>query len=396
VAGRRSVLLTCSLLQFLVIGAQYTFPVLYLRIVEEFGAPRAAVSGVQSTVFLVETAAFVVAGLLVDRYRPLGMIALGLALMVTGLGAAAGARALWHLYVTLGAIATAGAPLVKIGVAIVLTEVFAARRRGLAFGLAYAANGLAEAAVFPIVDAFAQAWGWRAAYGMIAAALALVGWPVARSLRGAAPVAAGGAPADPADRRMLRGLWPAIGLLGLSNVFIGLNTEAAYQHFIPHVVTVGFTLSVGVWMLAVASLGHAAGMAAGGWLSDHVGRARAVALASVPPALAALTALLTTSRAALFAVAFAWGAGTGGMISARSAAWGDVFQGRRQGFVTGLLLPTYNLGAAVIAWYGGFAFDRTGAYRWPFVLAAGAAVLAPALFAAALRRATASAGARSR
>ncbi|HXF83025.1 MAG TPA: MFS transporter, partial [bacterium] len=179
-AGRRSVLFACSLLQFLVIGAQYTFPVLYLRIVEEFGAMRAAVSGVQSTVFLVETAAFVGAGLLVDRYRPRQMITLGLALMAAGLGAAAGARALWQLYVTLGVIATAGAPLVKIGVAIVLTEVFAPRRRGLAFGLAYAANGLAEAAFFPVVDALARAWGWRAAYGVIGAALALVGLPAAR------------------------------------------------------------------------------------------------------------------------------------------------------------------------------------------------------------------------
>jgi len=383
-SNRRLILATCSLLQFLVIGAQYTFAVLYLRIVEEFGAPRAVVSGIQSVVFLVEMAAFIAAGLLVDRYRPRRMITLGLVLMALGLGLSAAARTLWHLYVSLGVIATVGAPLIKIGVVVVLTEAFPPARRGLVFGLAYAANGLAEAFFFPVVDVLAESAGWRAAYGAVAAALFLVGLPaVWRTLKSAAAV-----PTSAAEAGTRAGLSLAIVFFALSSILIGLNTEAAYQHLIPHVVTVGYPLRIGVWMLTVASLGHALGMAAGGWLSDHVGRVRALVVSSIAPALAAAGVLFTDDRGLLFGAAFAWGAGTGGMISVRSATWGDVFQGRRQGFITGLLLPTYNLGGAAIAWYGGYAFDRAGTYQSPFTLAVLAAVLAPLLFAMALGRTT--------
>lgn len=170
--GQWTTLLARVLLRVLVIGTQYSYAVFYLRMLEEFGDSRASLSGVQSTVHVIEGLVFPLAGWLVDRERPRRMTALGALLMALGVSAAGLARAVWQLHATLGVVATLGASLVKIGVAVALTPWFPAASRGRAFGVAYAGNGAAAVVLFPLANWAAGAVGWRSTYAAMAGVVA--------------------------------------------------------------------------------------------------------------------------------------------------------------------------------------------------------------------------------
>ena len=46
----------------------------------------------------------------------------------------------------------------------------------------------------------------------------------------------------------------------------------------------------------------------------------------------------------------------------------DIFSGRKIGLILGFIEISFGLGSALGAWIGGYLFDLTGSYRWPFSL----------------------------
>jgi MFS family permease len=46
----------------------------------------------------------------------------------------------------------------------------------------------------------------------------------------------------------------------------------------------------------------------------------------------------------------------------------DIFSGRKVGLIFGFLEISFGLGSAFGAWIGGYLFDLTGTYSWPFSL----------------------------
>src|SRR5581483_11710762 len=50
------------------------------------------------------------------------------------------------------------------------------------------------------------------------------------------------------------------------------------------------------------------------------------------------------------------------------AVIGDIFAGRKIGLIFGFLEISFGLGSAFGSWIGGYLFDATGSYAWPFAL----------------------------
>ena len=46
----------------------------------------------------------------------------------------------------------------------------------------------------------------------------------------------------------------------------------------------------------------------------------------------------------------------------------DIFSGQKVGLIFGFLEISFGLGSALGAWIGGYLFDATGSYAWPFSL----------------------------
>lgn len=378
---RRLVPLAGFLILATITGAQYSFAVFYLRLLEQFGWSRASMSSVLSVAMIAEALSTPLAGRLIDRFRPRRMVILGAGLVAAGYSLSALVSRPWHLYLSLGVLVPMGAPYLKLSVGVALTEWWQ-DRRGAAFGLAYAGIGVGELVMFQVTDAVLRTADWRTAYLVLAAvtlavlvgvALLALRDPPRAPTSGAAGRAGGLTVADALrDRRF----W----VLAFGNLGIGVYTEAVYQHLIPHAVNLGHSTSLAVTALTVTAACFVVGQVAGGVWSDRIGRRVALsAAASVVAVAIVVAAWLAASTVWLFVAAGLSGLGIGATIAVRTAAWSDVFEGRHLGAITGLLFPAYPIGGSLINWAGGYVFDRTGTYVPTLGTAAFVAVVCAAM-----------------
>src|SRR2546427_12592944 len=113
------------------------FPLLFPRILAEFGWPRGLTAGAFSFGFLASAILGPLLGRLMDRRGPRSVMLLGVVMVGAGLGLAPLVTAPWHLYLTLGVLVAGGTVcLGYTGHALFLPNWFV-RRRGLAIGIAF-------------------------------------------------------------------------------------------------------------------------------------------------------------------------------------------------------------------------------------------------------------------
>ncbi len=181
----------------------------------------------------------------------------------------------------------------------------------------------------------------------------------------------------------------AFWLLFLGNVFVGVFDEAIAQHLVPFALHVGYAEMVAASSLGLASALYVVGQVLGGSLSDRIGREGVVTGASILTVLSLLW-VLQLSGATVWALQMAmilYGLGLGANVAARSASWGDVFEGKHFGSIVGIIWSGYAIGGAFISWFGGWVFDASRSYALTFVVAIGATLgWCAALWAVAPRR----------
>jgi MFS family permease len=106
-----------------------------------------------------------------------------------------------------------------------------------------------------------------------------------------------------------------------------------------------------------------------GLVSDKLGRDSAYA-AAILVTLVGLTCLIAIPKASplwfvyLAAVLYSIGHSAGNPTYGSVIA--DIFSGRKVGLIFGFLEISFGLGSALGAWVGGYLFDLTGSYSWPF------------------------------
>lgn len=360
----------------LLLGVQYTFPVLSLPMSSEFEWGRGAVSATFSIRLLVGVVAQLLLGGLVDRYGPRRMGIFGAGLLIAGLGLSSDTHSLWHLYASFGGLVALGATFLELSILTALTKHFNGKR-GLAIGLTWAGGGAGIFILLPLTQALVSSAGWRVGFsylGLGAACLIpliLLVFPSRAS--------------DPHQReddvhsinRRQALTTLAFWLLFLGNIFIGVFDEAMSQHLIPFAIQVGYVEMTATSALGLANLLYIVGQIVGGHLSDRFGRESVVIIASLITLLSLILLLTLTSPVTnyLWAITILFGLGLGANLAARSATWGDVFQGDHFASVVGIIWSGYAIGGAFIAWFGGWAYDVGGSYESAFAIAAGATIL---------------------
>lgn len=373
-----SALLVCAtaVSMGLLLGGQYTFPVLSLPITKEFEWGRGAVTAAFSIRLLVGVIAQLLLGGLVDRYGSRRMGIFGAGLIAAGLGLSSNTQSLWHLYVSFGGLVALGATFLELSILAVLTQHFNSKR-GLAIGLTWAGGGAGIFILLPLTQALVSSAGWRLGFfylglGVVCLIpLIFLVFPSRSS--------------DPCEREGdTRGIslrqaiaTSAFWLLFLGNVFIGIFDEAISQHFIPFAIQVGYAELAAASALGLSSLLYVIGQIAGGVLSDRFGSEGVVTVASIITILSLLMLLtLTPSQTHyIWVIMILFGLGLGANLAARSASWGDVFRGDHFASIVGIIWSGYAIGGAFIAWFGGWAFDFSGSYASIFTIATAATIL---------------------
>ncbi|MDH5577718.1 MAG: MFS transporter [Betaproteobacteria bacterium] len=369
-------------------GVWYSYSVVLVALLHEFGWSRSVLAGAFSVFTLVHGAVNPVVGALCDRLRPLrlmaaGGVALGLALWANSYIAAP-----WHLYLSFGvvtAIAVAAAGWVP---ALVQVQRDFQDKLGLALGIVSSGVGVGMLLVVPLTQLLIDAYGWRVAFRVLGVICVL--WIVPSSLlllrlppapRPAPPPAA--TPSRTFSNATLgEAMRGAPFWLMMAAFFFGnICSQTLHVHQVAYLVDQGVAGIIAASVVGVIGASSIVGKTGGGWLSDRVQR-EYVYVAGIVVMLGAVVALVALAGAptpwAIYLYAVLLGVGYSVTASLTPAMVSDRFGGPHFGSIVGVGLMGAAVGSALGPWMAGFLFDRTGSYMLAFAIAAGCGIAAGA------------------
>ena len=371
-------------------GIWYSYSVILVALLAEFGWSRSVLAGAFSVFTLVHGAVNPVVGALCARFKPLRVTAAGGLAMGVALFADSFISTPLGLYLAFGvatAVAVAAAGWVP---ALVYVQRQFQQRLGLAIGIISSGVGVGMLLVVPLAQLLIDAFGWRIAFRALAVLSVL--WIVPASLllmrapraenRGQRPIRQKQEkPAsDPITLREAARTQP-FWLLLAAFFFGNVCSQTLHVHQVAHLVDHGFSAMVAATVVGVVGASSILGKTGGGWLSDRVER-ELVYVAGIAIMVASAFALL-----ALGAAPTAWGAygyavllGLGYSVTASliPTMVSDRFSGAHFGSIVGVGLMGSAAGSALGPWLGGRLYDASGSYTVAFLIAAACGVIAGA------------------
>lgn len=377
-------------------GTQYAFGVFFKPLISEFGWSRAVTSGAFSLIMIVYGLSSILMGGLSDRYGPRMTIFCGGLLIGLGTFLSYWINSLWQLYLFYGLIMGIGMGGSYVPVMGVVSRWFG-QRRGLAIGIVLAGIGLGTLVMAPLSQFLISQWGWRNSYRIIG----IVDWVIILS-------AAGLLVGDPKKK----GRWPygqinGDGNLGSENQFKKewidpvtslsfrqakrsssfwvfllinflwyLNLYMVLVHLVAYATDKGIPAVEAANSLALLGACSIIGKIAMGRVSDRIGGKAAMAISFFLQASATLLLIKVGGQLMIYAFAVLFGFSYGGVTPQQAKITGEIFGIASLGSILGVIVFAGSIGGALGPFLGGFIFDRMGNYRWAFILAAMALILA--------------------
>jgi MFS family permease len=356
-------------------GFMHAYTVFLIQFVTDFGWSRAEVSVAYAVGQAVGGASSPLVGTLVDRLGPRRMVLLGGGLLVAGLLASASIHALWQSIVFYGIVMTLGANCLGMVVFVpVLSRLFV-RQRGMAVSILQSANGFGRAFSAPASQLLISGIGWRPAYLVQAAFMAVVVLPLAALFRRADDVPA--VPPPSVATAMVARSWTLLEamrsrqfwLLFVVYLCTGIGSFLVSLHQLAFAVDMGFDKLYAASVLGMGAFLSIPGIIVTGTVSDYVGREISAMLTYGVSIVGTGFALMITGpdqhlllwlHACLFGLT--WGA-RGPAITAKTA---DLFPGRQLGAILGVITIGSGVGSALGAWSAGLIHDLTGNYKIAF------------------------------
>ncbi len=379
-------------------GIWYSYSVILVALLAEFGWSRSVLAGAFSVFTLVHGGVNPLVGALCARFRPLrvmaaGGLAMGLTLFLdsfieTPLG----------LYLAFG-VATAAA--VSFG-GWVPSLVFVQRnfpeRLGLSVGIISSGVGVGMLLVVPLTQLLIDAFGWRVAFRVLG--LIAVAWIVPSSLwlrgmmlrdqeiqtenRGQSPISVWRNSGSDPDATLAQAMRTQVFWLLMAMFFFGnVSSQTLHVHQVAYLVDHGLAAIAAASVVGVVGLASIVGKIGGGWLADRIEReiVYVVGIAVMVASAFALLALVgneggSPSRWSAYGYAVLLGLGYSVTAAITPVIVADRFSGRRFGAIVGVGLMGTAAGSAIGPWLAGRLYDANGSYTVPFLIAAGCGVLA--------------------
>jgi len=384
------ILALCFLNMVVMRGVNGSFSVYYLALLKQFSWSHSDGASVASVNFLVYALASPCVGLAFDRLGPRLLMPLGGLLVGVGLLLSSFAGSLFDLYVSYGFITAIGQGALGFVGHIALISYWFVRRRATAIGIATMGQGMGALIMIPLTQQLIDHIGWRSTYLVTAALILAVIVPANALLQRRRPEDVGQFPdgenRTPTDREKGReqtrsgnrdwtlrdaaGSFPfwciTIGHLALGTAVFMINT-----HVVAHYASLGFDKLAAAFVAGLIGFVRIGGTALWGFISDHLGRDKAYGIATLMALIGIVCLIVTPVGSSLwfaYLTATVYSIGQSAGTPTYGAVIADVFSGHKIGLIFGLLEVSFGLGSALGAWVGGYLFDLTGSYAWPFSL----------------------------
>jgi MFS family permease len=373
-------------------GIWYSYSVILVALLAEFGWSRSLLAGAFSVFTLAHGLVNPLIGNLCARFRPLrvmagGGVAMGLALFADSFIATP-----LHLYLGFGiatALAVAGAGWVP---ALVHVQREYHERLGVSVGIISAGVGVGMLLVVPLAQLLIDAFGWRAAFRVLA--LASVLWIVPASLWAmrasrSAPIRSQGPDSPPrarpgSDMTLAQAMHTQVFWLLVAAFFFGnIGSQTLHVHQVVYLVDKGLPAIAGASVVSVVGLASIVGKAGGGWLSDRIEReiVYVTGIAILTASAFVLLAVGASTRAApplwaAYGYALLLGLGYSVTAAITPIMVSDRFSGRHYGAIVGAGLVGNAFGSALGPWLAGRLYDATASYTLAFTIAGISSALA--------------------
>ena len=163
----------CSLIQFLFLGALFSYGVLFPTLEAEFGWSRTALSGASSASFLLMGALAIGMGKVNDIVGPRLLLSVTGALYGLGYLLLSQMESIWTLYLCFSLLVGIGMAAHDVGTLSTATRWFVTRR-GMMTGVVKAGAGMGQLFIPLAVAALVAAYDWRTACLVIGATVIIV------------------------------------------------------------------------------------------------------------------------------------------------------------------------------------------------------------------------------
>jgi MFS family permease len=377
---------------FTAYGAQYCFGVFFAALLAEFHWSRASLAGVFSLYAFSYCVFGFPAGRLSDAFGPRRVIAAGGAILGAAMATMALVHALWQPYLVYGLVAAAGMGTAYVPCNSTVVKWFV-RQRGLAAGLANTGASAGTLVLPPLAQLAVSGLGWRGAYVVFGATVAVVvnlvapvmrRDPAALGLRpdGAAALPAGGRDGAPSMRLPVALRTSTFWMVGAAFSATWIPVFIPLVHLVPLARDLGHSSLAAASAISATGAGAVGGRLVMGWVSDRIGRRPTIMLGMLLQAIAFVAFTAARELPALYATSFLFGYSYGTISTLFSAIVGDFFGHTHAGTLVGFL---FMLSGSMGAWgplVAGALYDATGSYHRAFVLAAVLNLVAIGLLAA--------------
>jgi MFS family permease len=354
-------------------SAMYVVPVVLPAVQAEFGVARADASLPYSMLMIGYGVGGLIYGRLADRYgvmAPLmvGGTCLGLGYVIAGMAGSIGIFNLAHgLLMGLFGSSVTFSPLLAD------TSLWFERRRGIAVAICASGNYLGGAIWPPIVQYLVETVGWRQGYiGMgVFCAVSMVALAAFMRRR---PPAVSHATSDHMQSRfhptsLPFGLSPVTAqiLLMIAGLSCCVAMSMPQVHIVAYCADLGYGPARGAEMLSVMLGFGIVSRLFSGWICDHIGGLRTLALGSVLQGVALMLFLPFDGLVPLYVISALFGLFQGGIVPSYAIIVREHFPANEAGWRVGAVIMCTMIGMALGGWMSGKVFDLTGSYNAAFV-----------------------------
>jgi len=377
----------------LVYGIWYSYSVVMVALLREFGWSRSVLAGVFSVFTLVHGIANPVIGWICGRMQPARLVVIGGTFLAAALWLNSLAGEPWQLYLSFGVVTAVGVAASGWVPALVQAQRRYPHRLGLALGIVSSGVGIGMLTVVPFCQVLIDAYGWRTAYRALGIGCLVWVVPVAiyllrtaprpaderamaaRSVSSAAATIARGPTLAQAVRTLPFWLLFAVFFLG------SMSSQTLHVHQVVYLVDHGMPALVAASVVGLVGGTSIFAKIGSGWLSDRIGRELVfVACICILVIAVGVLVLVGMRPSALGAYGYAvlLGVGYSATAALPPAMAADRFSGRHYGAIVGIGLLGAAVGSALGPWLAGLLFDVTGSYALPLAITATGGLLAAA------------------
>ncbi len=367
------------IIQVLVWGIYNSFGVFFNPLLDDFGWPRATISGAASLSQIALGVGAIVLGNLNDRFGPRILIVFCGILAGLGYFLMSQINSIWQLYIFHGLIVGIGVSGTDV-ILLSTTARWFIKRRGMMSGIVKIGTGVGIM-IMPLVAAgLISNYGWRTSFQIIGIVLCVVLVLGAQLLR-RDPARMGLLPDGEKTGNNLNQRLHETGLslaqavrtlrfwmLCVAFFVILWCTFTIIVHFSPHMVDLGFSESFGATMISIIGGASIIGRLVMGITGDRLGNKRAllISFAILIASFAWLQLAGETWSILLFTAAY--GFCHGGFYALISPTIAEFFGTRSHGAIFGIVIFCGSMGGAIGPLATGYIFDITTSYNVAFLV----------------------------